>query len=139
TGSLDILILTVVSLDINNFEIVLFELLPSSDNPISKGYSTSNISNIPVIVSGKVLRTLLLPGQMILISYANIKLFIWLSSNAITSFNTSKATDDVESEECLDMIYDPNNGVVISAEKTISNTCFLQILDTFNLEISVLK
>jgi hypothetical protein len=115
--------------------ITLFSVV---DN-INAGYTSFSVSNDSIIGNGRTIKVLLLPGQEILISYGNSKCFVLLPSRHTDSISVGDTIIDADSVDCADMIYDGANGVIISAEKTISETCFLQILDIYGTKISILK
>ena len=135
SGNLDILILGMYIPSISNFEAALFSIA----NGITFGYSANTFATIPIISSNKSLHTLTLPGQITIISYANSKCFILLPSNANGRFSAGNTVIDSDSIDCVDMIYDTTNGVILSLEKTISDNCYIQVLDVFGPEMKILK
>lgn len=51
------------------------------------------------------------------------------------SITTGEPFMDYESVDCADMLYDANNGVVMTLEKTVSGSCYLQVLDVLGMKI----
>lgn len=139
SGSLDILTIVMYSVELNNFEAALFAVNPGTSNPIQKGYSQSSFATNPITGDNKTCKTLLLPGQVVVCSYSNYKTFLLLPSSYMSAFDTGGDVVDNDSSDCVDMIYDAQNAVIISVEKTISNTSFLQIYDIFGLDITQMR
>ena len=135
SGNLDILILGLYIPSISNFEAALF----SVNGDIVQGYSANAFATIPIISSNKSLHLLTLPGQITILSYANSKCFLLLPSNAQGRFSAGNTVIDSDSIDCVDLIYDTTNGVIMSLEKTISDNCYIQILDVFGPEMKILK
>jgi len=139
SGSLDILVLCMYSLGTRNFDTALFSVNPETNHDVVLGHVSLSISMDSVIGNNKTLKTLLLPGQIVVISYGNTKTFILLPSVYTSAPSAGDTLADSDSSDCIDMIYDTVNGVIISVEKTITDTCFLQVLDIFSTKIEVLK
>ena len=139
TGSIDILVLILYSAVLNNFEGVLFKVEPSNANAIEKGYVETSFCSDLIVGSNKTCRVVLLPGQIAVCSYANYKTFILLPSSYDVAFNTGDVIMDNDSSDCVDMIYDSINAVIISVERTISDTAFLQVYDIFGTKIEQLR
>ena len=139
TYSLDILVLLIYYTSTNNMGAVLFKVYPDSTDIIQSGYSNDSILENPIIRKNKTCRVLTIPGNIVLCSYANTKTFLLLPSDHNIAYSIGDYTLDNESDDCVDIIYDTENGVIISIEKTISETSFLQIYDIFGTKIDVIK
>lgn len=136
SGSLDILVLVMFSTENYNLECCLFSV---STNKIISGYYSNDFNSQVIVNNNKTLKLLLLPGQVVVISYANTKLFILLSSTYLDAFNSGDAVVDNDSYDCIDLIYDISNTVILSIERTFSDMVFIQVLDIYGTKIDILK
>jgi len=127
TNNLDILILVMYCECNNNINITLFSTI---DN-LSVGYNKKNISDIPIVGIDKSLKTLLIPGQIVICSYDQYKTFILLSSNASEEFSLGVSYMSPDSIDCADMIYDEKNSIIMSIERTLINSVYIQISDIY--------
>jgi hypothetical protein len=135
TGSLDMLVLVMYSASNGNLNVAMFSCLPH----LQVGYCQNNISADPIIGNNKTLRVVLLPGQVIVCSYGNHKCFILLPSVATESFNVGDTIIDNDSSDCVDIIYDDTNSVILSVERTYTDNAFLQVSDIFGTKIAILR
>ena len=136
----DTLVVVIYQSEQFNLSILMFKVSGHADQSILMGTYIKNISKEPIIVPDKTLRALLVPGQILICSYANYKFLAFLPSsyteNIIVSDNI---LINMESADCIDMIYDSIHSNIITVEKTISNTAFLQTLDTFGEKLIILN
>lgn len=139
SGSLDILTLVMYSSKLNNFEGAMFAVHPDNDSQIDEGYKLTSFSSDLIMGNNKTLCTILLPGQVVVCSYGNNKTFLLLPSEHTSAFNVGDTIMDTDSTDCIDMVFDPTNAVIVSVEKTISDTAFLQILDIFGTKIDIVR
>jgi hypothetical protein len=139
SGSLDILVLVMYSEKLNNMESALFSVSPDSDKTLILGYNSAEISIHPIIGSNKTMRAVLIPGQVVICSYANNKTFILLPSEYTDVFNVCDTIMDNDSADCIDIIYDMINAVIITVERTFSDVAFLQVIDIFGTKIDILR
>lgn len=131
TSSIDILVLVGYSAINSNLECCLFAVHPESNSDIEIGYSQSNCCSENIVMDGiKAIKMMVITGDVVVCAYGNYKTFIMLpvSYDAAFTFNKDGYLD-VESAECVDIIYDPINSNVISVEKTLSNIAYLRVLD----------
>ena len=75
---------------------------------------------------------IIIPGGVYLLSYGYLKLLFMISEYSISIYGSFI---DYESYNCIDMMYDHNNGTIITIEKMISGECFIQVLDIFGEKI----
>jgi hypothetical protein len=139
SGSLDILVLVMYSAKLNNMEGALFSVSPDSEKAVILGYKSAEISIHPIIGSNKTMRAVLIPGQVVICSYANNKTFILLPSEYSDVFNVCDTIMDNDSADCIDIIYDTTNAVIITVERTFSDVAFLQVIDIFGTKIDILR
>ena len=134
-------IMALVLFDSMNYNIncVLFLLNAATSEVIFEGYSRDSLFDNPTISSNRTLNSLLLPSQTIVFSYANYKTFILLSMDYMTAFEVGDTIVDTDSIDSIDLIYDYTNTVMISAERTISDTGFLQVLDIMGMQLIVVN
>ncbi len=75
----------------------------------------------------KKLTLLTIPGGTYVVSYGSYKVpFMILSDNEITA---GELYIDYQTNDCPSMIYDTEKGQIVTFEKTITNNCYIQILD----------
>ena len=141
TNDLDSLIIGLYCSIGSNIDILLVSMF--ENDKIQVGGYFQSINPIPILsniyIDNAKLHMLLLPGQIVIFSYSNIKFFVLLSSNNDTLPNVGNYICDSNSVECADIIYDSINGAIISAEKMISGGCYIQIFDIFVSELKIIK
>ncbi len=76
-----------------------------------------------------------IPGNIIVFAGDNKKTFVILSDNEITEGNVIIDNDSVN---CVQLIYDDINAVIVSADTTYASTIMLNIIDIFGTTISLL-
>lgn len=135
SGELDILVLTMYNTMSNNIDVAMFSCLPH----LQVGYTQKSISSDPIIGNNKTMQSLLLPGLIVVCSYGNTKCFLLLPSTATEQFNTSNTIIDSNSSDCIDMIYDSVNSVILSVERTYTNQAFLQVSDIDGPQINIIR
>jgi hypothetical protein len=134
----DLVIDTIITVlyipDLSNYNIILLKGNSQSNNALELGQIHENVSNDPIIDIAKQLHVLSLPGQVLLISYGNRK-----TTLLVTGWNSSitygETIIEYESFDCVDMIYDVINGLVITLESTITPSCFIQAMDILGTKI----
>lgn len=96
--------------------------------------SDENILPSDIIISDitKQMNIVSVPGGTYIVSYGHIKFLFIISANTVI-FGESFV--DYESFDCVDMIYDFNKGVVLSLEKMISGTSYVQSLEILGTKI----
>lgn len=134
-GSLDILVLTMYNAATNNIDVAMFSCLPH----LQPGYTQQSILTGPLIGNNKTMRSMLLPAQTVVCSYGNNKCFLLLPSDANESFNVCSTIMDNNSSDCIDMIYDSVNSVILSVEQTYADQAFLQVSDIFGTKINIIR
>jgi uncharacterized coiled-coil DUF342 family protein len=87
-----------------------------------------------IVDTDKQLHMLSLPGQVALISFGNHKTTIIVVGYNI-SVTHGQTIIDYESYDCADMVYDINYGLVLTVEKTITPSCFIQVIDVLGTSI----
>jgi hypothetical protein len=92
------------------------------------------ISTISMVDDNKQIHLVLIPGGACVLSYGICKL-VFIVSSYQGSITAGENYLDYESIDCVDMLYDQNNGVIMSLEKTISGSCYIQTLDVLGLSI----
>ena len=135
-GDLDILVLTMYNEEDFNFTVSLLTASPlNPEYKITQKYTRSNISDVVITGPHKTLTTLLIVGQVILIAYANTKTLLWLPSSADKEFSSGPTTINHNISDCISLYYDMENCVIISAEKTLTDYCFINIMDIYGTKI----
>jgi hypothetical protein len=122
--------------DIQNFVVALVKV-DIQDTPAVKfilGTICSNLSSLAMADIEKQLHLILIPGGSCLISYGICKL-VFIVSNYDGPISPGENFLDYESIDCVDMLYDNNNGIIMTLEKTVSGSCFIQTLDILGLVI----
>ena len=87
---------------------------------------------------GKI-NMLAIPGNSILVGYGNCKMAIILPAVHTEPVWLSDVIVDTDVIDTVDMIYDQNNQVVISLDKTIMSTYYIKIIDCFGSTVSIQK
>lgn len=80
-----------------------------------------------------------IPGNSILVGYGNCKMAIMLPAHCTEPVWLSDVVVDNDIVDTVDMIYDQNNQVVISLDKTIIGTYYIKIIDCFGSTVAVQK
>ena len=135
-GDLDILVLTMYNDEDFNFTVSLLTASPlNPEYKITQKYTRSNISDVVITGPHKTLTTLLIVGQVILIAYANTKTLLWLPSSADKEFSSGPTAINHNISDCIGLYYDMENCVIVSAEKTLTDYCFINIMDIYGTKI----
>jgi hypothetical protein len=106
----------------------------TSDEPLLTDHPIIDpaLTNGSIIDLNKQMHAVILPGQTVLVSYGNRKTTFIINTTAVMHGMTMI---DYETYDCVDMLYDTTNGVVISIEATITPSCFIQALDILGTNI----
>jgi len=124
------LVIVCYSSELQNFLVCIVK------NNLEIGLIESEISNMAVVDIDKQIHLLLIPGGTCMISYGIVKIvFIF----GFTSITTGEAFMDYESIDCAGLLYDHNYGIIMTLEKTVSGSCFIQILDVLGITIQKLS
>ena len=137
-GDLDILVLTMYNDEDFNFTVSLLTASPlNPEHKIIQKYTKSNISHAIITGPNKTLTTLSIVGQVILVAYANTKTLLWLPSSADKEFSSGQTTTNHNISDCISLYYDVENCVIISAEKTLTDYCFINIMDIYGTKLEM--
>jgi hypothetical protein len=133
---LDIVLLTVYNDEDFNLTVCLMIADPFHPHKkVIQKYTRSNISDVIITGPNKTLSTLLIVGQVVLIAYANTKTLLWLPSSAEKEFSSGPTTINHNISDCISLYYDMENCVILSAEKTLTDYCFINIMDIYGTKI----
>ena len=137
-GDLDILVLTMYNDEDFNITVSLLTASPlNPETKIMQKYTKSNISDTIITGPNKTLTTLSIVGQVILIAYANTKTLLWLPSSAEKEFSSGPTTTNHNISDCISLYYDMENCVIVSAEKTLTDYCFINIMDIYGTKLEM--
>jgi hypothetical protein len=92
------------------------------------------LCNVYVQNAGK-LHLLAVPGGSLVVAMGYIRFVILMSAGYIRS---GDPVIDYNSMECIDALYDQSSGVVMTMEKTISDSCYVQAWDISGLNLQKL-
>ena len=135
SGSLDILIMTMYNFASCNLDVALFSAFPH----LQAGHVQNSVSADPVIGNNKTLCTQLLPGHVVICSYGNNKCFLLLASSAGEAVSASDIIMDNDSLDCVDILYDSTNSVIMSVERTYTDTAYIQVSDMDGTKLNILR
>lgn len=124
----DCIIVAIHTID-HNFSVVLV-----AASTMQLGTVETNISNLTVAETDKRMSLVLIPGGTCLLSYGIVKT-VFVITGVNSSVTVGDNFIDYESVDCVSMLYDTNHGVVISLEKTVSGSCYMQVLDVLGLSV----
>lgn len=129
----DCLVIVCHSTSTQNFAVALVQVGRTSDD-MQIGTVETMLSNLSVADNGKQIHLVLVPGGTCIVSYGIMKM-VFIISSYLGSITPGDAFMDYESVDCAGMFYDTNNGVIMTLEKTVSGSCYLQILDVLGIAI----
>lgn len=132
----DCLVIVCHSNTTQNFAVVLISV-GREDNTLELGTIETNLSSLAVADINKQIHLVLIPGGTCIVSYGIMKM-VFIISSYQGSITPGDSFMDYESVDCAGMFYDTNNGVVMTLEKTVSGSCYLQILDVLGIAIQKL-
>ncbi len=132
----DCLVVVCHSSTTQNFAVALISAGRDTDEPLV-GTVETTLSTMSVADINKQIHLVLVPGGTCIVSYGIMKLVFIISSyqGSITPGDTFM---DYESVDCAGMFYDSNHGVIMTLEKTVSGSCYVQILDVLGIAIQKL-
>ncbi len=129
----DCLVIVCHSSTTQNFAVALISAGRTNDS-MTLGTVETMLSNLSVADINKQIHLVLVPGGTCVVSYGIMKMVFIISSHQ-GSITPGDAFMDYESIDCAGMFYDTNNGVIMTLEKTVSGSCYLQILDVLGIAI----
>jgi hypothetical protein len=103
------------------------------DENFNLGYTNENVVSEIILDTNDNMQLLIIPGNNILVSFHNIKFFILLPCVFTDMFSVSSVYVNSDSVRCCNIIY--NDGNILSVEKTIANTYFLNLMNIKGLDI----
>ncbi len=136
---LDQLIIVAYRTDLNNFEVLIVQTNKLTDSPTALGYCTAPLTSDAILGPDKHIKTLLIPGNQVLITYGNVKTFIMLSAAYNTPFIAGDMFVNTDCVDCVDCVYDPINAVILSVDRTISDACILHVFDIHGEKLELIK
>ena len=101
------------------------------------GTIDSSVVHMSVVESDKQMYIVAVPGGSYVLSYGAMKV-VFVISDYKAAITAGETFLDYESIDCAGMIYDQKNGVILSLEKTISSSGYIQILDVLGMSIQKL-
>lgn len=133
----DFLVIVAHSEESQNFVITLVSI-GREFGEMKLGTVETSVCNTSIADTNKQIHLVMIPGGTCIISYGIIKLVFIVSSyqGAIT---TGECYMDYETMDCAGMYYDNNHGVVITLEKTVSGSCYIQVLDVIGITVHKLS
>lgn len=120
----------------NNLTLEQYSLENLQQGSVVRGLTSEYIGSFD---NNKTLNILKLPGQKMIISYGIYKVLLTLSGSYDYAPVSGNTVIDADSIDCISMIYDISNGIVVSVEKTITNSCFIQQLDVYGNVLNIIK
>ena len=92
-----------------------------------------NLLEMGVSLQQKKLTLLTVPGGTYIISYGAYKLPFMVAS--LTDVVAGELYIDYQTNECPSMIYDTEKGQIVTFEKTITGSCYIQVLDILGTKL----
>lgn len=132
----DCLVIACHSNTTRNFAIALVSA-GREDGSLELGTVEVNLPNLVVADINKQIHLVLIPGGTCIVSYGITKM-VFIISSYKGSITPGESFMDYESVDCAGMFYDTCNSVIITLEKTISGSCYLQVLDVLGIAIQKL-
>lgn len=129
----DCLVIVCHSATAQNFAVSLVSV-GRKDGQLELGTVETNLSSLSVADINKQIHLVIIPGGTCIVSYGIMKM-VFIISSFQGSITPGDVFMDYESVDCAEMYYDSNNGVVMTLEKTISGSCYLQILDVLGIAV----
>lgn len=132
----DCLVVVCHSNTTQNFVVILISV-GRENGSLELGTIETNLSSLAVADINKQIHLVLIPGGTCIVSYGIMKM-VFIISSYQGRITPGDSFMDYESVDCAGMFYDTNNGVVMTLEKTVSGSCYLQILDVLGIAIQKL-
>lgn len=124
------IVIACYSMAIQNFVVALLNV----EDTIEIGTVQENVAQMPISDMGKQIHLVLIPGGSCVVSYGICKV-VFMVSSVNAPVTSGENFLDYESVDCVDMLYNENNGNLMSLEKTVSGSCYIQILDVLGLTV----
>jgi hypothetical protein len=107
----------------------------SLDNNFNINIAEQRLCNV-YIQNTNTIQLLNIPGGTWIVSMGYVKFALLVSAGYMRCGDT---IIDYNSIECIDMLYDQNNGIIMSMEKTISESFYIQAWDILGLNLQKLS
>ena len=125
----NMLVIACHSLTTQNFVIALVNV-----ETMEIGTIETSLASIAIADANKQIHLSLIPGGTYIVSYGIVKM-VFITSSYSGSITPGDTFLDYESVDCAGMFYDNEHGVVMTLEKTVSGSCYIQILDVLGVAI----
>ena len=119
-----------------NITIALILAGKDSEN-LQLGTIETCLSTTQLLEPNKQLHLVLIPGGTGIVSYGITKI-VFVISSYLGSITYGDAFVDYESVDCASMFYDLEHNILVTLEKTISGSCYIQVLTIIGISIQKL-